>query len=117
MEFTTLSLTKAGILFDVSSFGAPCHRGSGGWEMSGVARYTFACRCDVRAVFMRHHKYACCFSPCRGVYDSGVTVFALSEVIYLSSSVTAGTNKAEDNRISHPSDGLIFKDLSGWGIK
>lgn len=62
---------------------------------------------------MRHHKYACGFSPCRGVYDSGVTVFALSEVIYLSSSVTAGTNKAEDIRTSHPSDRLILK-ASEW---
>lgn len=75
------------MLFDVSSFGAPCRRGSGGWEMSGMARSTLACWCDVRAVFMRHHKYACGFLLYWGIYDSGVTVFALSEVIYLSSTV------------------------------
>lgn len=91
-----LSLTKAGILFDVSSIGALCHPDSGGWEMSGVARYAFACWCDVRAVFMRHHKYACCSMLYRGIYDTKVTVFALSEVIYLSSPVTVGMNKAED---------------------
>lgn len=36
---------------------------------------------------MRHHKYACCVLLYRGIYDSKVTVFALSEVIYLSSTV------------------------------
>lgn len=50
---------------------------------------------------MRHHKYACCFVPYRGIYDGAVTVFALSEVIYLSSAVTAGTNEAEDDCTSH----------------
>lgn len=65
--------------------------------MSGMVKYTFACWCDVRSVFMRHHKYACCFVLYRGIYDSEMTVFTLSEVIYLSSAVTVGTNKAEDN--------------------
>lgn len=46
---------------------------------------------------MRHHKYACCFVLYRGIYDSEMTVFTLSEVIYLSSAVTVGMNKAEDN--------------------
>lgn len=106
------SLTKAGILFDVSSFGALCHQGSGGWEMSGMARCVFACWCDVRAVFMRHHKYAWCFLLYRGIYDSGVTVFALSEVIYLSSTVTVG-NKAEDNCASYLLDRMILKAPRG----
>lgn len=83
--------------------------------MSGMVRYTFACWCDVRAVFMRHHKYACCFVLYRGIYDSGVTVFVLSEVIYLSSTVTVGMNKAEDNYTSHLPDRMILKALSGWG--
>lgn len=81
--------------------------------MSGVVRSTFACWCDVRAVFMRHHKYACCFVLYRGMRDSGVTVFALSEVIYLSSTVTVGMNKAEDNRTSRLRDRMILKALSG----
>lgn len=81
--------------------------------MSGVVRYTFACWCDVRAVFMRHHKYACCFLLYRGIYDSGVTVFGLSEVIYLSTTVTVGMNKAEDT--SRPPDRMILKALSGRG--
>lgn len=71
-----------------------------GDEWHGEVQYTFACWCDARAVFMRHHKYACCFVKCRGIYDSRVTVFALSEVIYLSSTVTVGMNKAEDNYAS-----------------
>lgn len=83
--------------------------------MSGMVRYTFACWCDVRAVFMRHHKYACCVVLYRGIYDSGVTVFALSEVIYLSSTVTVGMNKAEDKYTSYLLDRVILKALSGWG--
>ena len=75
--------------------------GSGGWEMSGTVRYTYACWCDVRAVFMRHHKYACCFVLYGGIYDSGVAVFVLSEVIYLSSSLTVGMKREEDNYTSH----------------
>lgn len=82
--------------------------------MSGAARRAFARRCDVRAVFMRHHKYACCCALYRGIYDSGVTVFALSEVIYLSSAVTVGMNKAEDKRTSHP-DRTVLKTLSDGG--
>ena len=81
--------------------------------MSGMVRYTFACWCDVRAVFIQHHKYACCYVLYRGVYDSGVTVFALSEVIYLSSTVTGGTNKAEDNFTSCLLDRMTLKALSG----
>jgi len=105
---------KAGTLFDIPSFGALCHRGSGGSEMSGVVKYPLACCCDVRAVFMQHHKYACCFGPYRGIYDSGVTAFALSEVIYLSSSVTAGMNEAEDDDTSHSPDRMTLKASSGW---
>lgn len=33
----------------------------------------------------------------QGIYDRGVTVFALSEVIYLSSTVTEGMNKTRDD--------------------
>lgn len=80
--------------------------------MSGMARCAFACWCDVRAVFMRHHKYACCFLLYRGIYDSGMTAFALSEVIYLSSTVTVG-NEAEDNYTSRLPDRMILKALSG----
>lgn len=101
MEFTAMTLTKAGILFDVSSFGAQSHQGSKGWEMSGMARSTFACWCDVRAVFMQHHKYACCFVWHRGIYDSTVTAFALSEVIYLSSTLTVSMDKIKDNYMLH----------------
>ncbi len=82
--------------------------------MSGMVRYTFACWCDVRAVFMRHHKYACCFVLYRDIYDSGVTVFALSEVIYLSYTVTVRMNKAEDNYTSHLLDRMILKAFSDW---
>lgn len=82
--------------------------------MSGMVRYPFACWCDVRAVFMRHHKYACCFVLYRGCYDGGVTVFALSEVIYLSTAVTAGMNKAKDNYTSCLPDWMVLKALSGW---
>lgn len=49
------------------------------------------------AVFMRHHKYACCFMLYGGIYDRGATVFALSEVIYLSSAVTEGLNTTRDD--------------------
>lgn len=63
--------------------------------MSGMVRYTLACWCDVRAVFMRHHKYACCFLLYEGIYDSRVTVFALSEVIYLSSTVGDGQGRGQ----------------------
>lgn len=49
------------------------------------------------AVFMRHHKYACCFMLYGGIYDRRVTVFALSEVIYLSSAVTEGLNTTRDD--------------------
>lgn len=83
--------------------------------MSGMARYTFACWSDVRPVFMRHHKYACCFVLYRGIYDSEVTVFALSEVIYLSSTVTAGMNEAEDTYTSRRPDSMILKALIGGG--
>lgn len=66
---------------------------------------------------MRHHKYACCFVPYRGIYDSGVTVFALSEVIYLSSAVTVGVNQAEDKCTSLQTDSVILTALSGLGAK
>lgn len=51
----------------------------------------------------------------RGIHDSGVTVFALSEVIYLSSTVTVGMNKAEDIYMSRLPDRMILKTFSGWG--
>lgn len=49
----------------------------------------------------------------RGIHDSGVTVFALSEVIYLSSTVTVGMNKAEDIYMSRLPDRMILKTFSG----
>lgn len=64
-------------LFNIFSFGAVCHGGSEGSEMSGMARHTFGFWCDVRAMFMQHHKYACCVMWYWGIYDRGVTVFAL----------------------------------------
>lgn len=61
------------------------------------------------AVFMRHHKYACCFVLYGGIYDRGVTVFALSEVIYLSSTVTEGMNKTRDDCTSCQTAPADFK--------
>lgn len=61
------------------------------------------------AVFMRHHKYACCFMLYGGIYDRGVTVFALSEVIYLSSAVTEGMNKTRDDCTSCQTAPADFK--------
>lgn len=98
------------LAFSLTSLHLVVHLGSAGWEMSGMVRYTFACWNDVRAVFMRHHKYACCF-----LLYSGVTVFPLSEVIYLSSTVTVGMNKTGDNYTSHLPDRMILKALSGCG--
>lgn len=95
-------LTETGTLFDSSSFGDLCHHGSEGEDEWHGRGYTLACRCDVRAVFMRHHKYACGFVWCRGVHDCRLTVFELSEVIYLSSSLTGGRNATKDNCSSHP---------------
>lgn len=100
-----MTLTKAGIFYDISSFGALCHQGTGGWEMSGMVRHTFAWWCGGRAVFMQHHKYACCFVLYRGVYDSGVTVFALSEVIYLSSIVTVEMTRHRTTTLHSESTG------------
>lgn len=82
--------------------------------MSGMVRYTHARRCDVRAVFMQYHKYACCFVLYRGIDDSGVTVFALSEVISLSSSLTVGMNKPDDNYTLYLLDRMILKAFSGY---
>lgn len=70
--------------------------------MTGTVRYTFAFWCDVRAVFMPHHKYACFFVWYRGIYDSEVVIFTHSEVIFLTATVTAGLNKAKDNHLENP---------------
>lgn len=51
----------------------------------------------------------------RGIYDSGVTVFALSEVIYLSYSVTVGMNQTEDNYTLYLLDRMILNSLRGYG--
>lgn len=48
-----------------------------------------------------------CATVYRGIYDSGVTAFALSEVISLSSSLTVGMNRADDNYILHLLDRMI----------
>lgn len=110
MDFTMYSSTKAGNPSDISPIGVGCHQGSGGretrWVTSSGAR--FACWCDAGPVFMQHHKYAYCFLLYGSVYGSEMAVFALSEVIYLSSSVTA-ENKAVDGDTSYPLDGTTFK--------
>lgn len=103
-------LKKPGFPSDTSSFSAPCHQGSERRRMSGIVGLD-VCPLVGRlgAVFMRNHKYACRFMLYGGIYDRGVTVFALSEVIYLSSAVTEGMNKTRDDCISCQTAPADFK--------